>query len=180
MPDSAFLAITDTHTWRPGELEVLMVRRATETEQWYLPGGGFQHTNTDVAETLGFWLPQQLTPISYEGREWERWLLSPENGGHAVHLVKAEPYNTVITEIGIPDPANNTRTKEVCWWGWEELVSNYKVGCIPWAQFKMAMFAVDPEFGKRNGLEPFSDTQMKEWFWDSEHEAWYHPAHIHG
>lgn len=171
-PDSVFLGYArDGH--RPVlERKLLMVRRNDDHGSWYLPGGGHLSTTDRMRESLATWLERQTSLRHTEAHDAQyvaHWRMS---NGSITRLL--QPPADLPGDIGLSPRHGDTYVREIGWKTHADIVSLHQQELTPWAQFKMAMVALDLVHYIYWNDQPQGDSFADE-FRAHDQTVWVHP-----
>jgi hypothetical protein len=120
------------------EASILFLRRSNG--EWWLPGGKIITTDNSASQAVHRMVAEQLTFSSWHPGGIGQWTLSPEAGGHTVHLF--EGYLTHPSKVKIRNVTSGL-TQEMTFFTRRQIWNHlYEDGDIPWGQAKMAVYCL--------------------------------------
>lgn len=152
------------------EASVLFLKRSNG--QWWLPGGKIKSEQDSPSQAVHKMVSQLLTSVDCIWHQGDigMWRLSPEAGGHAVHLF--EGYLPEPEKVKIRD-ASFGLSQELAFFGSHQIRRRlYESRDIPWGQAKMAIYSLHDLY--RHGRRA-SGELLKDDLGESENFIWNRP-----
>lgn len=136
MSNSAYAVLSRNSIY--SEADVLFLRRSNG--EWWLPGGKIESEEDTPSQAVNWMVSKLLTPFSWHPEGIGMWRLSPEAGGHAVHLF--EGYVTEPSRVRVRDNSSGL-SQELAYFDRHYIRHLlYEEGTIPWGQAKMAIYSL--------------------------------------